>query len=840
MMTQFNLKSQILKTIFLLMFVEFWMISTLCNAEIIVVDQEGGGDKLRIQQAINSASVGDEILIRPGLYDEQINIDKSIMIYGSDPAVCKIVYTGQGDAITFLSSSRDAKILRLSITSLGGNGILCQDGASTTIKNCIIQGNTDSGIYIETRGTTSGPVISNCVIVSNRNYGIYFSNYPHSLSNSIIMSNSTGVGWYRKSTSRTYFPSSFFNFNNVWGNRNYAYFLKWDDHGKITDIPIHSISKDPEFKDPNKGDFHLKPTSPCIDAGWDNLVYADPDGTRNDMGAYGGPDAPVPKPIAAPTDFRILSIVDVPNDQGRKVRMSWERHTNDSANSNPQVSSYSIWRKFDPELPAVRAKILNSDFGINPEGDWTFLTEIPAAGTDSYSTIVSTLADSTVGSGVYFSTYFIRVHTTDLATTFNCNPDSGYSVDNLEPHTPENFAISTSGSRAKLVWDQIPDPDLAYYAIYRGATPNFEPTEIYEIATEPEFEDAIDEDYPFYRISAFDFSGNQSSLSSSLEVISGDIPLPLSEGHVFIDFDLTDGDQGLRAVGGAISGKVYDIQLNVVDVTEINGWSITIDYDPTQVRYVNGSFAAGDFIPGLLPLSDNKEGSVSVGGAVLGSSALNSGDGVIGQLSFEVLDGFTGSTDLIITENSFRFESGGSERYAVQFIATITSEPVEPVIVGDFDGSGKVDFMDFFLFADGFGGTDPQFDLDNSGAVDFSDFFIFADSFGKEEKAKLIALAHEYFGLPVSARLGQNYPNPFNTSTMIQYQIVKSDLVQLNVYNIKGQKIKVLVNSYQKSGQHQITWDGTNDQRIKASTGIYLIKFDVGNYTEVKKTILVK
>jgi parallel beta-helix repeat protein len=55
----------------------------------------------------------------------------------------------------------------------------------------------------------------------------------------------------------------------------------------------------------------------------------------------------------------------------------------------------------------------------------------------------------------------------------------------------------------------------------------------------------------------------------------------------------------------------------------------------------------------------------------------------------------------------------------------------EPVLPGDFDGSGLVDFADFFLFADQFGGTNPVYDFDGSGLVDFADFFLFADQFGR-------------------------------------------------------------------------------------------------------------
>ena len=48
----------------------------------------------------------------------------------------------------------------------------------------------------------------------------------------------------------------------------------------------------------------------------------------------------------------------------------------------------------------------------------------------------------------------------------------------------------------------------------------------------------------------------------------------------------------------------------------------------------------------------------------------------------------------------------------------------------DFNGDGRTDFVDFFLFADAYGGTDPRFDLDGNGIVDFADFFKFVDAFG--------------------------------------------------------------------------------------------------------------
>ena len=67
------------------------------------------------------------------------------------------------------------------------------------------------------------------------------------------------------------------------------------DHTDISDgdfLRVNgNLSADPLFVNPEEGDFRLSPESPCINAGHPAAIYNDSDGTRNDMGAYGGPEA---------------------------------------------------------------------------------------------------------------------------------------------------------------------------------------------------------------------------------------------------------------------------------------------------------------------------------------------------------------------------------------------------------------------------------------------------------------------------------------------------------------------------------------------------------------------
>jgi photosystem II stability/assembly factor-like uncharacterized protein len=89
-------------------------------------------------------------------------------------------------------------------------------------------------------------------------------------------------------------------------------------------------------------------------------------------------------------------------------------------------------------------------------------------------------------------------------------------------------------------------------------------------------------------------------------------------------------------------------------------------------------------------------------------------------------------------------------------------------------------------------------------------------------------------------KVNQNFPNPFNPITTINYQIPKSSNVELLIYNIKGQLVRTLVNSWTEAGKHNVAWEGKNDEGIKISSGIYFYLFEASEFTKVRKMILVK
>jgi hypothetical protein len=83
--------------------------------------------------------------------------------------------------------------------------------------------------------------------------------------------------------------------------------------------------------------------------------------------------------------------------------------------------------------------------------------------------------------------------------------------------------------------------------------------------------------------------------------------------------------------------------------------------------------------------------------------------------------------------------------------------------------------------------------------------------------------------------LSQNYPNPFNPVTTIKYQIPKSGVVTLKVYDILGKEVANLVNEYKDEGKYNINFDAS-----KLASGVYIYQIKANDYISSKKMMLLK
>ncbi|MCK4311813.1 MAG: T9SS type A sorting domain-containing protein [Candidatus Cloacimonetes bacterium] len=93
-----------------------------------------------------------------------------------------------------------------------------------------------------------------------------------------------------------------------------------------------------------------------------------------------------------------------------------------------------------------------------------------------------------------------------------------------------------------------------------------------------------------------------------------------------------------------------------------------------------------------------------------------------------------------------------------------------------------------------------------------------------------------------------NYSNPFNPETTISFSVTQSavsgsdgsSFVTLDIYNIKGQKVKQLVSDQLSAGEHSIIWDGRDTNGNRVGSGIYFYKLKVGKFEKVRKMLLLK
>lgn len=225
-----------------------------------------------IQAAIDSTRFGDTVLVGVGLFNGSVILKEGVHLKGSGPYLSTI--TGYGSIIR----AKDyCTIEGFSILSRYSYGVYCSE-VSPVIRHNLFVSDVDSGTNAAIYATlNSNPEIINNTIAGFYNGVIISLSSSALLSNNIITS-SRSNGIHNDDRSGIY---PVLEYNNVYGNAvNYTGCTPGSG----------GISVDPEFMDEAAGKYSLMTTSSCIDAGNPDIEYNDIDGSRNDMGAFGGPD----------------------------------------------------------------------------------------------------------------------------------------------------------------------------------------------------------------------------------------------------------------------------------------------------------------------------------------------------------------------------------------------------------------------------------------------------------------------------------------------------------------------------------------------------------------------
>ena len=201
-------------------------------------------------------------------------------------------------------------------------------------------------------------------------------------------------------------------------------------------------------------------------------------------------------------DYRptISSLTDVPQDQGRQMKIQWAPGYMDEPD---YITQFSIWR----EVPTDTADL------------WDFITTVPWIGSEeNYSRIVPTLGDSTVDT-TYYSTFRVTAHTGDVDLYHDSGPVTGYSIDNLHPTAPQGLIAVQNGASVILQWLSAEDEDFNYHNVYKENLDTIDSAAVF--TTVDSF--FVDLDIPTgswqYYVTAVDSSGNESDPSETVSVI---------------------------------------------------------------------------------------------------------------------------------------------------------------------------------------------------------------------------------------------------------------------------------------------------------------------------------
>ncbi|MBM2838271.1 MAG: Cytochrome c protein [Deltaproteobacteria bacterium] len=294
-----------------------------------------------IQAAIYTASSGDTIQVAAGKYTENIVLREGVILQGAGADVTTIDGGGKGNVV---EGATGAVLEGFTVTNsgkIGKTGDVMDVGISAknapmTIANCRIIGN-NAGI----RTYFSPSNIVNNIVADNNRYGLYILYSDSSVKNNIVYNNGSYGVYSAYSNPELINNTIFKNFDGIYSEvskvlaknniliKNKEAGIRWQElpdsqdrvepilssnlvWGNKTDYVNVSpakgdISEDPNLVDLSSGDVHLKNNSPAINAGSEDAGDNDPDGTRCDIGVYGGPLAQKKIP-SAPNEASYASL----------------------------------------------------------------------------------------------------------------------------------------------------------------------------------------------------------------------------------------------------------------------------------------------------------------------------------------------------------------------------------------------------------------------------------------------------------------------------------------------------------------------------------------------------
>jgi hypothetical protein len=359
-----------------------------------------------------------------------------------------------------------------------------------------------------------------------------------------------------------------------------------------------------------------------------------------------------------------------------------------------------------------------------------------------------------------------------------------YTQDSRSPSAPDSITIYPTSERVALHWAANSEPDILRYRIYSDTVPH--PTTLIDsteksVTTKLVFGLKRGIQYHF-RLTAIDSCLNESDYSNEVDNNSM-VRFEIENGWNMISLPVQYSDNRNESVFPEATSKAFAYYGSYATVdTILAGRGYWLKFEDAQIKYIDGPPIGTDTI------------------------AVVKGWNMIGSFSQQTsLLNIFSQPPGIITSNFYCYNTG--------------YDAVDTL------GMGKGYWV----------------------KVDQTGFLFISSSLLSISKTRIQIIPSsdlppppptqdlEFVELPKEYHLEGNYPNPFNPSTIIRYQIPRQCFVSLKVYDMLGRQVATLVENIQDAGHKSFEWNA-----IGVSSGMYLYHLQCGNYSAIKKMMVVK
>ena len=265
----------------------------------------------------------------------------------------------------------------------------------------------------------------------------------------------------------------------------------------------------------------------------------------------------------------------------------------------------------------------------------------------------------------------------------------------------------------------------------------------------------------------------------------------------------------------------FDHVLGVMNVTSLNTASLT---------HIHNGVPAGSWIYGVSAVYNSGESEIvyfNNGSPIIvlgGVLVVNPNSHDFGQIGVREMASQTftieNTGDVELTIDSISIVGGGSAFNIVDMPDNLTIHATESLdLVVRFAPTEAINYQAQIIIQEQNDGETYSILLKGEGSSVSEDDMV--DVFG------------------ATALLG-NFPNPFNPETVVSFVVASDAFVSIEIFNIRGQRVRTLVNGYMNSGEHSVVWNGRDDNDTMMGSGIYFYRMTAGDYQSVRRMILMK